>query len=81
MVKDLIGQPRGEYSVVADMGHITEISPSIRPREDVVLADFGEITKNGRVTRRAAVATLAKRYQLRPNQVYKLIESAKKSGK
>jgi 16S rRNA (cytidine1402-2'-O)-methyltransferase len=81
VVKDLIDRPRGEYTVVANIGHVTEYCPPACPAEEGILAEFGELTKNGALTRRAAVATLARRYQLRPNEVYRLIESAKKSGK
>jgi 16S rRNA (cytidine1402-2'-O)-methyltransferase len=77
MVKDLIDRPRGEFTVVASIGHTTELGRSAPPLSPDMLAEFGALTNSGRMTRRSAIAVLAKRYQLRPNHVYELIEAAK----
>jgi len=77
-VIDLIQRPRGEFTVVANLGHMTELAPADPPDALSMLAEFGVLTDKERLSRRAAVATLAKRHQLRPNQVYEMIEAAKK---
>jgi 16S rRNA (cytidine1402-2'-O)-methyltransferase len=77
MVKDLIRRPRGEFTVVAEIGHTTEYDAKGGPSEADIFREFGVLTNDGRLTRRAAIAALAKRHQLRPNHVYKLIEASK----
>ena len=72
-------EPLGEYTVVADIGQTTEILPLDPPAAATVLAEFGYMTNNSGLNRRAAVTALAKRHRIRPNEVYALIEAAKKS--
>jgi 16S rRNA (cytidine1402-2'-O)-methyltransferase len=78
-VIDLIKRPRGEYTVLAYLGHTIEQTQSEPPDALSMLAELGVLTDNEGLSRRAAVATLARRHQLRPNQVYGMIETAKKS--
>jgi 16S rRNA (cytidine1402-2'-O)-methyltransferase len=71
---------RGEFTVVANIGLITEISElnrSLEPSDATLLC---EITENRSPSRRGAVAALARKYQMLPNKVYEAIERAKKSG-
>jgi 16S rRNA (cytidine1402-2'-O)-methyltransferase len=70
----------GEFTVVADIGQITELAPPRPPTPTEALVEFGELTNIRRLSRRAAIAALAKRHQMAANAVYKLIELAKKSG-
>jgi 16S rRNA (cytidine1402-2'-O)-methyltransferase len=74
-------EPLGEYTVVANIGHMTDNEPAPPPTPNDVLAKFGEMTNDGRMSRRDAVTALARQHHLRPNAVYALIELAKKSGK
>jgi 16S rRNA (cytidine1402-2'-O)-methyltransferase len=75
-----ITAPLGEFTVVVNIGQSTAIDGQPPPGAGDMLAEFGELTKSGRLSRRAAVASLAKRHKLGANVIYKLIETAKKSG-
>jgi 16S rRNA (cytidine1402-2'-O)-methyltransferase len=81
MVKDLFNEPRGEYVVVANLGLSTNNIASRPPEPDTIMTEFGELTNYGRMSRREAITTLAQRYQLRPNHLYRTLEAFKKSGK
>jgi 16S rRNA (cytidine1402-2'-O)-methyltransferase len=75
-----IARPVGEFTVVAHIGHSTEL-PSIQPvGADRLLAEFGEMTKSTGLKRRAVIAMLAKRHKVASNVIYELIEGAKRSG-
>jgi len=71
---------RGEYTVVAEIGRTIDISPAAVPCADRLAAEFGELTNSNTVSRRRAIASLAKRYHLSVNEVYSAIEGSKKSG-
>ena len=71
---------KGEFTVVVDLGLTTDLSALTRPRAEVIVAEFGDMTANGRASRRQAMATLASRYGIPTNQIYDVIESSKKSG-
>jgi 16S rRNA (cytidine1402-2'-O)-methyltransferase len=73
--------PLGEFTVVANIGQSTEIDRKALPGAGDLLAEFGELTKSNKLSRRAAMASLAKRHKLRANVIYELIETAKKSGR
>jgi 16S rRNA (cytidine1402-2'-O)-methyltransferase len=73
-----IGKPRGEFTVVIDIGHLTEYKQLDRPADADLVRIFGEMTLNRRLTRRQAVTEVARRYQRSPNEVYAVIERAKK---
>jgi 16S rRNA (cytidine1402-2'-O)-methyltransferase len=75
-----IGEPIGEFTVVANIGQITDNDPPAAPSPAEILSEFGELTKTSKMSRRAAVATLAKRHRLAANLVYELIETGKKDG-
>jgi 16S rRNA (cytidine1402-2'-O)-methyltransferase len=72
--------PLGEFTVVALIGHSTEIDTPAPPGPADAFAEFGDLTDNCKMSRRAAVAALAKRHKMGANAIYKLIEAGKKSG-
>jgi 16S rRNA (cytidine1402-2'-O)-methyltransferase len=75
-----VQNPRGEFTVVAYIGQSTESGPPSGASPGLMMAEFCRMTETGASSRRAAVLALAKRHQMRPKQVYRLIEDAKKSG-
>jgi 16S rRNA (cytidine1402-2'-O)-methyltransferase len=79
-VRTALRSSLGEFTVVAEIGRTTNSQPATPPEASAVLLEFYQMTKSGKVSRRAAVTALAKQYQIRPNAVYQLIERAKKSG-
>ena len=68
---------RGELTVVAEIGETTEIIP-VKPD---LPREFGEMTVTPGISKRRAVAMLARRHGLAPNSVYEVLEAAKKSLK
>jgi 16S rRNA (cytidine1402-2'-O)-methyltransferase len=72
-----ISSPRGEYTVVVDIGQSTTIRPSSAPGDTQVLAEFGELTNSKRQTRRQAITTLARRHNLPAREVYAAVERAR----
>ena len=76
-----LGEPRGEFTVVVDIGQTTEIATAAVPTAAEMLTELGEMTANGAKTRRAAINALARRHRLPPNEVYAAIEQARKSVK
>ena len=45
---------------------------------DKILIEIGRLTKNSGLRRREAIRNLAKKYNRRSNELYKLIEESKK---
>jgi len=80
VVLSQILDPLGEFTVVADIGLMTDTIPAEAPSATDIFAEFGELTKIGHLSRRAAVAALAKRHRIAANTVYQLIETGKKDG-
>ena len=70
----------GEFTIVVDIGRTTNKALSVAPGAGEILVEFGELTYSVGMTRRAAIATLAKRHGLGANAIYELIERGKKSG-
>jgi 16S rRNA (cytidine1402-2'-O)-methyltransferase len=80
-VVGVLADAPGEYSVALNIGHTTEQHRvEVAPTPAQLLVEFGVITKNSLLTRRQAVAALAKRHGLAGGDVYKALEAAKKSG-
>ena len=79
-VLDQLTDRRGEYTVVAMIGRKPEVPSDEPPSAETLQRELGEITDNNGTSRRSAIATLAKRHGLSPNDVYRALESAKKSG-
>ena len=79
-VLEALSQGRGEFTVVAFIGQ----SPNNVPREAPPAADLatelGEMTIVSGSTKRKAVNALARKHGMPPNEVYRALETAKKSG-
>jgi 16S rRNA (cytidine1402-2'-O)-methyltransferase len=73
-----LGPPRGEYTVVVDIGRLTDMKPFDRPSDSQMYVSFGELTNSGGQTRRGAITMLARRYNLPAKEVYAAIERARK---
>jgi 16S rRNA (cytidine1402-2'-O)-methyltransferase len=76
-----LGQPRGEMTVVLEIGHLNDKEAPVEPRQDDLVREFGELTEYKGLQRRAAIAEVARRHGLSKNIVYDVIEKAKKSLK
>ena len=72
-------EPRGEYTVVVDVGHLPEPARSERPTDEQLNSILGELTDSGRFTRREAVKALARRFGLSSRDVYSAIERGRNS--
>jgi 16S rRNA (cytidine1402-2'-O)-methyltransferase len=70
---------RGEFTVVVNIGQLTNNIVAVAPSPSELAQQFGELTATIGVTRRQAIAQLAKRYHLAANDVYNAIEISKKS--
>jgi 16S rRNA (cytidine1402-2'-O)-methyltransferase len=72
---------KGEFTIL--VGPATEApdgQDADAPEPEQVGVEFGLMTKNGAMTRRDAIAELARRHGLRKRQVYSMVEAAKDSG-
>jgi hypothetical protein len=68
---------KGEFTVVAEIGQSTNHTD--QPVD--IVGEFCQMTSDGRrLSKRQAVAQLARKHGLPPNEVYRAIEDAKKSG-
>jgi 16S rRNA (cytidine1402-2'-O)-methyltransferase len=70
---------RGEFVLVLDIGlkpenKVAELVPPVD-----LAVELGVMTNSKGLTRRQAIASLAKRHRMAPNEVYQAIENAKKS--
>jgi len=72
-------EPLGEFTVVINVGHTTETIAAQAPDASALWLEFGEMTNNGEMTRRARITALARKYRMAPKDVYAAIEHAKKS--
>ncbi len=84
LISDVLGasdRSRGEYTVVVDIGHKTEIEGLAAPEAEDLSIEFGVLTNKGGLSRREAISTLARKYQMSGRAVYAAIERAKTSGK
>jgi 16S rRNA (cytidine1402-2'-O)-methyltransferase len=79
-VLEKLSAPQGEFTVVVNIGHTTEHDHAKAPTPADIALEFGEMTNMAGISRRKAVAALSKSHGLRPNEVYAMIEAAKKSG-
>ena len=73
-------EERGEFTVVVNIGQITEITAARGESPDLIVGEFGEITKITGMTRRKAINVVARKHGLTPNRVYEILEDHKKSG-
>ena len=79
-VLEHLAEPRGEFTVVLDIGRSTDYARRDLPDVTQIVSEFGSMTANERSSRRAAIKALAKRYGVSANTVYAAIEQDKKSG-
>lgn len=79
-INDLLGEPRGEFTVVANIGQSTENIAAKVPSATELALEFGHLTNNGGMTRRQVVSALARKHHIPASQVYDAIESSKKLG-
>jgi 16S rRNA (cytidine1402-2'-O)-methyltransferase len=73
-------EPRGEFTLVVDLGQMIDFEPPEAPSPSDMAREFGEMTEIIGMTRRKAIALLAKRHHLPANRVYEAIEIGKKLG-
>jgi 16S rRNA (cytidine1402-2'-O)-methyltransferase len=75
-ISDALGEPRGEYTVV--VGPIEERAHVATTQSDAtIVSEFRHSTEIGGLTRRAAIALVAKKYRISSKHVYQIIERAK----
>jgi 16S rRNA (cytidine1402-2'-O)-methyltransferase len=75
-----LSEPKGEFTVVANVGHMTDLVAGGPPSGESMLEEFGQLTNKGGLRRRPAIAALAKKYGQSSGAVYQAIEQAKKRG-
>ena len=78
-VLPLVGEPRGEFTVVVDIGLKTENVIGELPDGPGLLAEFGDMTNNEASSRRDVISALSKRYGVPAREIYQRLEAAKKS--
>ncbi|MQA30681.1 MAG: 16S rRNA (cytidine(1402)-2'-O)-methyltransferase [Luteitalea sp.] len=71
---------RGEFTVVVDVGHKTNVGQSDTPDRAQLPDIFRQMTQDKGMTRRQAISAIARRYGLSNNQVYAALENHKKSA-
>jgi 16S rRNA (cytidine1402-2'-O)-methyltransferase len=69
-------EPRGEFTVAIDLGEPTKKASPSDVLPDIA-AEFWQLTVNGGLTRRQAIAALGKKHHVPTNQLYKAIEAAR----
>ena len=75
-----LGTPRGEYTVLVDIGQTTDLGRPGAPGPAEIAAEFGHMEERGGLTRREIVKKLAIKHELSSREVYEAVEAAKKSG-
>jgi 16S rRNA (cytidine1402-2'-O)-methyltransferase len=70
--------PKGEFTVVADIGHVPMNMPLDSPADEQLLREFGDTTNPKGVNRRRRISLLASKHHMTPNEVYAAIERARK---
>jgi 16S rRNA (cytidine1402-2'-O)-methyltransferase len=73
-------EAKGEFTVVVNIGLITENINTEAASADLVAIEFGEMTKQHGLTRRQAISALARKHGLAANAIYAAIEDAKNSS-
>ena len=75
-----LDQERGEFTVVADIGHTPTNRHAVALEPGELVREFGDLTADGGFTRRQAIAQLSRRHHVSAKEVYAALEQAKKSG-
>ena len=71
---------KGEFVIAISIGLKTEITVQLPPSGSEIAAELGEMTAIEGMTKRKAINAVARRHGMAPNEVYELVEAAKKSG-
>lgn len=77
---DRLTTPKGEFTVVLEIGRKANIEPDSAPGPGDMVAEFGRLIDKGARSRRQAISLLSRRYGLSTNEVYAALEAAKNSG-
>jgi 16S rRNA (cytidine1402-2'-O)-methyltransferase len=72
-------RPLGEFTVVIEIGYSTESEASPLPSGADMAAEIGRMIDVLSISRRQAIAEIARKHGRSPNEVYAAIEQAKKS--
>jgi 16S rRNA (cytidine1402-2'-O)-methyltransferase len=70
---------KGEFTVIAEIADLADNLDSERPDNQTLATEFGELTISRGLTRREAIAGLARKHGMSRNDVYSAIEGSKKS--
>ena len=73
-----LDKPKGEFTVVINIGQSTEVRQLEPASDEDLMAEFGVLTKQMNVPRRRVLNLLARKHQRRSNEIYAAIERAKK---
>ena len=76
--------PRGEFTVVvgpALIAQIPEMSESGGVFDEKMRNEFGRLTERGDISRRSAIAQLAKEHKRSAKEIYSAVERGKKLAK
>lgn len=79
-VLEQLGSPRGEYTVVVAGRKLEPQRPIGLPSPSELQIEYGQMTDNEGLSRRAAIVRLATRYRTRTREVYQALERAKGVG-
>jgi 16S rRNA (cytidine1402-2'-O)-methyltransferase len=71
--------PRGEFTVVIDVGHNTKLDTHQPPEPEALAVEFGRMTAIDGFSKRRAIGRLASLHGLPTNVVYAALEQVKKS--
>jgi len=78
LVLERLESPKGEFTVVVDIGHKPDTVAVGDISDEEMLAEFGVLTNKSGLDRRKALAVLSERHGQPRNEVYAAIERAKK---
>ena len=79
IVAEMVGEGRGEYTVVINIGLMTEFKSPVATDSAAVVADVAKMSSTSGVTKRKAINIVARKHGIAPNQVYEILEVFKKS--
>jgi 16S rRNA (cytidine1402-2'-O)-methyltransferase len=78
-VLDSLQPPRGEFTLVVAGADPSSAPPEPLPDGPSLLVEFGQLIEDGRMSRRDAVNSLARRHGIGSKELYRAIEAAKSS--
>jgi 16S rRNA (cytidine1402-2'-O)-methyltransferase len=78
-VLDGLTDPRGEFTIVADIGRSTQTRTRTPATPTDIASEFGELTNKNGMTRRQAMSAIARRHRISANAIYDALEKHKKS--